>query len=464
MRPHRYLGLSWFIRVVPLSRLAVGSVKRPLPLNLGLRGVRHFTTSHFKEVRPDCESSPRLSSSIPFASIDPEAPPVRKSIANEILTEERLIDNQASRGYAQWLRDACNCELCVDRSTTQKLFETKEIPSNIEISKRRILPDGAMEITWHKDIPRYGDNHVSIYHREFLDRYGCPFHRDESTSKYDHRIPWDRERIIKNIKFIDFGDYMSSDLVLYDALKQLRAYGLLFIRGVPDSAAAVEDIGGRIGNLKHTFYGLTWDVKSVPNPINIAYTDKALGFHMDMLYLSNPPSLQLLHCLRNSCRGGASLFSDSLLAAYAVQDRDLQKFRALTENHVTFHYENAGHNYERVRLIVELFLDGSICRVNWSPSFQAPFYILKGLNDRAGLSRFGTVFEALKQLASDIENPQNVYEHRLKEGECVIFNNERILHARRAFDARSGERWLKGAYLDADVWHYRYSRLDESMG
>jgi gamma-butyrobetaine dioxygenase len=38
----------------------------------------------------------------------------------------------------------------------------------------------------------------------------------------------------------------------------------------------------------------------------------------------------------------------------------------------------------------------------------------------------------------------------MEPGECVIFDNRRILHARTAF--AGGERWLRGAYLDDDPY------------
>ena len=56
---------------------------------------------------------------------------------------------------------------------------------------------------------------------------------------------------------------------------------------------------------------------------------------------------------------------------------------------------------------------------------------------------------------------ENVFEYRLKEGECVVFDNRRVLHARRAFDASQGERWLKGAYVDDDVFFSRLRVLQE---
>jgi len=63
-------------------------------------------------------------------------------------------------------------------------------------------------------------------------------------------------------------------------------------------------------NLLFTFVSITcietrfflclqsFDVKSVPSPINIAYSNVALGLHMDLMYYESPPGLQLLHCVR----------------------------------------------------------------------------------------------------------------------------------------------------------------------
>ena len=43
----------------------------------------------------------------------------------------------------------------------------------------------------------------------------------------------------------------------------------------------------------------------------------------------------------------------------------------------------------------------------------------------------------------------------------MIFDNRRVLHARRAFDATKGERWLKGAYVDDDVFFSKLRVLQE---
>jgi hypothetical protein len=43
---------------------------------------------------------------------------------------------------------------------------------------------------------------------------------------------------------------------------------------VPSGEESVINIGTRIGPLRDSFYGRTWDVKSVPNAKNVAYTHK----------------------------------------------------------------------------------------------------------------------------------------------------------------------------------------------
>ena len=260
---------------------------------------------------------------------------------------------------------------------------------------------------------------------------------------------------------------MSQESALWDILEQLRKFGLVFIRGVQASEAAVERIGSRIGPLRHTFYGQTWDVKSVPQAKNIAYTHQYLGLHMDLLYMENPPFLQLLHCIQNSCEGGSSLFSDSFAAAQKIRQDDPDAFRSLCKYAIPYHYENAGEEYYAKRPIIKLQskpgMEDSIGYVNWSPPFQGQYQLANAFEPKS-VEPFRSHHEAMKKFAAHIEAPENVYEYRMEEGDCVIFNNRRVLHARRAFDISSGNRWLKGAYLDRDVYKSRWSVLQKTHG
>lgn len=70
-------------------------------------------------------------------------------------------------------------------------------------------------------------------------------------------------------------------------MEQLQRYGIAVVRGVPTAKTDNEDCNLRelaesIGLLRNTFYGETWDIKSVPNARNVAYTNLNLGLHMDL--------------------------------------------------------------------------------------------------------------------------------------------------------------------------------------
>lgn len=355
-----------------------------------------------------------------------------------------------------YLRDSCTCPRCVDPSSRQKNFQTTEIPETISIRNAKVLENGDIQITWENDLPSWGKDHVSVIPQSFIDihssRAGIEWDRAE-----DHDAAlWDAEKIASELQFVDFNEYQKHDEVLHRALAQLQSHGLVIVRGVPDSEKAVEDIAGRIGTLRDSFYGRTWDVRSVPKAKNVAYTSQFLGLHMDLLYMANPPGFQFLHCLHNSCEGGASIFSDSFYAASRLTPA---QFEVLSKAQTAFHYRNAGEHYYHTHSIIEVSDRDptKIKNINWSPPFQGP-YPIPPSEQKSG---FVEPLKAARKFAALVESPENLFEYKLQEGECVIFNNRRVLHGRRQFDTAAGERWLKGAYIDTDVFMSKFRVLNE---
>lgn len=87
-----------------------------------------------------------------------------------------------------------------------------------------------------------------------------------------------------------------------------------------------------------------------------------------------------------------------------------------------------------------------LINVNWSPPFQGNFTYDNGLSDRG--RRLRNYLNAANAFSAIVDNPEHQFSHRLAPGECVIFNNRRVLHGRDSFDITEGERWLKGTYVD----------------
>lgn len=189
---------------------------------------------------------------------------------------------------AVFLRDSCSCERCVDPSTTQKTFDSADIPRNTRPKSLESQNDGTVRIVWEPEVPGF-EGHVSMYGPSF----GCMNRSLQSrlaatSNILDGSTLWDSRCMSEHHLTVDYTDYMSSSSILLSSLRHLFRFGLLFLRAVPSNTDAVSHIAKRIGPVKETLYGSTWDVRSVPSAKNVAYTSSHLGFHMVSRDRGNP--------------------------------------------------------------------------------------------------------------------------------------------------------------------------------
>ncbi|RKF62995.1 Gamma-butyrobetaine dioxygenase [Erysiphe neolycopersici] len=385
-------------------------------------------------------------------------PLVQKRCRTSFVSRIKTSRNSSKISWDQHpiiVRDACACSMCVDPHSGQKNFKTTDIPLNIEVGNMELHEDSLI-VKWINDIPGF-QSHKSIIPLKSLRATpddSCNHLQDTTPSTWDART---MQQVMPSIRF-DFTQYTSGSKTFHEAIRSIKRWGIVFLTGVPECEEAVEKIARLIGPLRNTFYGKTWDVVSMKQAKNVAYTDKYLGLHQDLLYMETPPGLQLLHCLKNDCVGGESLFCDAFKVAGQLSASD---YDILSKEKIHYHYEKAGESYQHSHLVLEANpedqkkTDGvrmpSV--VNYSPPFQAPF----ALNFHH--SSFKNFVRSLGRFAQEVESPKNVIKYKLMSGECVIFNNRRILHGRESFELQAGKkRWLKGCYLDSDVFLSR-SRL-----
>lgn len=211
-------------------------------------------------------------------------------------TPHQVIINSKGNEYVFneiLLRDSCSCTRCVDPSTSQKLFDTASIPFTLKATQSEILSDGSLSVTWKNDIPGYED-HTSVYPPTFFLLSRGLRSRLITTQDVFPLRNWDRDFITENSDPVDYASYMSSSVTLHGALRRLQHYGLLFLSSVPSDPRSIEMIANRIGPIRNTFYGSTWDVRSVPSAKNVAYTSSNLGFHMvSRRFIFGSPSFNL---------------------------------------------------------------------------------------------------------------------------------------------------------------------------
>lgn len=177
------------------------------------------------------------------------------------------------------LRDACSCELCVDPSTTQKLFSTADIPNHIRGKVDQVHADGSFSVSWTVDVPGFKE-HISHYAPEFLPRRTDLRSIVTRAHRENPMISWSGDTLPKSQITFDFERYVNDVTTLRAVTKSLMQYGMAFISDVPRDRQSVGSIAGRIGPTMRTIYGETWDVRSAESPKNVADRDSDLTFHM----------------------------------------------------------------------------------------------------------------------------------------------------------------------------------------
>ena len=94
--------------------------------------------------------------------------------------------------------------------------------------------------------------------------------------------------------------------------------GIARLENVPVEPSFGTTLGSRIGPIRESNYGRSWDVKAdIPldgasETNSSANTNYRLGPHTDLPTRETPPGFQFLHCIENSTGGGWSTMADGL--------------------------------------------------------------------------------------------------------------------------------------------------------
>lgn len=377
------------------------------------------------------------------------------------------------------LRLGCTCSKCVDPSDGQKNFSHAYIPEDITIRSHKKDENGNYVVTWTNDVPGFDTDHVSIYTPGQIANSLNPSAHPGKTLLGRPQQLWNRGSFDIGQANFSYDEYMDSTKGLATALHHLWQNGLVFIKDVPSEEGSVGKLAERIALLRNTFYGTTWDVRSKPDAENVAYTSRYLGFHMDLLYMKEPPGLQLLHCIENTCDGGESAFVDTFQALHEILKQSESDFRALKVTQNNYGYNTGPYSYFDAKPVifqgrnlhrrpkqsaehVDLPSNHPLAwveRVYWSPPFVKTNFLYTSLTREEVQKQQ----RAQKLFADTLERQDLRVETKLPAGTCAIFDNLRIVHARNAFNTNSGHRWLRGAYLDYQDFFSKAQELESLM-
>ena len=343
-----------------------------------------------------------------------------------------------------WLRDNCPCRLC-RHPNGQRLLDTATIPPDITPARLSQTADGAIEVIWAPD------EHCSQFAPAWL-RANC-----YSAVARGQRRPsiaqWGAE-IAGRLPRADYATIASQEAALRDWLMAIEQYGFALLHGVPTTPGMVVEVVKLFGYVRETNYGRLFDVKSVVNPNNLAYTGLALGGHTDNPYRDPTPSLQLLHCLSSSTDGGDNTLVDGFQVAERLRAAAPEQFGLLTRQPIRFRFQDEDADLSAEFPLISLDARGEVAAIHYNSRSPAPFDLEEPLVE--------PFYAAYRAFVGLLGSPEFQIKFKLGPGDLFIVDNWRVLHGRTGFSA-AGQRHLQGCYADRDGLRSRLAVLNRNL-
>jgi alpha-ketoglutarate-dependent taurine dioxygenase len=342
-------------------------------------------------------------------------------------------DGAVSEFASVWLRD--NLRDDRDPHSGQRLIDIADVPPDPQI-RSAVADDQSVRVEW-----------VSESRPASFDLDWLAMHASGSASQrpeFATRV-WLEGAVLdaaRDFAWATLAEARGNPAVRLDWLTRLLQDGIAFLSAVPSNEAAILEAMSLVGRVAETNYGLVFDVRSVPQPENLAYSDLGLGLHTDNPYREPVPGFQVLHALIASVEGGESLFADGFALAEHLRVSDPDAFAQLTQTPVPFLYRSKDAELYAERPLIQLSCRGEVTGVHYNSRSIAPL--------RLSAHAARPFYAGYRRFAALLREPRFQMKFRLATGDLVAFDNQRILHGRTGFSSAKHPRHLRGLYLTRD--------------
>ena len=327
-----------------------------------------------------------------------------------------------------WLRERVSEKEHLDKNTEQRLFDPSFL-KDIKINKVNII-DKLLDIEFSDGVKSKIE----------IDKIEKEFNSDVFLKDLIKPVLWDSNlKDIKNFKFKD--NFFESDEML-ELLKSFYKNGFVVISNVPTKDNFIVKFANSIGSIRRTNFGEYFNVKSKPNPNDLAYTPLPLSPHTDNPYRKPIPNIQLLHCIENEVSGGYSTLVDGFSVAESLKKNQPNFFKILTEVKVKFRFVDKDVVLENEGQLIELDEDKKIKQVRFSTRLDFVPALEK--------ERLDLYYQARNKISEIYNSDKFLIKFKLMPGDLLMMDNYRLLHGRTEFNPNEGNRFLQGCYIDYD--------------
>ena len=328
-----------------------------------------------------------------------------------------------------WLRERVSGEKFLDKGTQQRLFDPTFLDNEILINKVNIT-DKFLEIDFNDGV----NSKIEI------NKLVLEFYNEDTLLKSIPKIKWDSS--LKEIKNFKYQENFFESKEMYDLLISFYKYGFVIIKDIPTHDNFIVKFANSIGSVRRTNFGEYFNVRSKPDPNDLAYTSLALAPHTDNPYRKPVPCIQLLHCIESEVTGGFSTLVDGYTVTEDLKKEYFDYYKILSEIKVRFRFIDKEVVLEDWSELIKLDENKDFKQVRFSPRLD---YVPILEKDKLDL-----YYKARKKLSEMYNSDKYRIEFKLSPKDLIMMDNHRLLHGRTAYETKEGNRFLQGCYIDYD--------------
>ncbi|MEX0758996.1 MAG: TauD/TfdA family dioxygenase [Tistlia sp.] len=343
--------------------------------------------------------------------------------------EARWADGRQATYPYLWLRD--NCPSAFHPQTQERIVDLLAVDPDAR-PHSAVVTEEFLVIGWA------GDGHVSRFPLAWLAAHR-PGEALADPAAIAPRI-WRADLAASGIARHAAAEVLGDDQALQAWMTETLRDGITILEGMADEPRAGVEVAQRVGFLRPTNFGPTFEVVNRPDPNNLAFTALSLPLHTDLPNQEVPPGFQFLHCIANEATGGGSLFADGYAIACDLREEEPEAFRMLSEVAVPFRFHDRETDIRVHAPVIALDRRGEPLEIRFNAHIAAVFDMPPDI--------MPAYYRAYRAFMDRTRQAGYRVALKLIPGEMVVFDNRRILHGREAFDPASGFRHLHGCYLD----------------
>jgi gamma-butyrobetaine dioxygenase len=315
---------------------------------------------------------------------------------------------------ALWLRD--NDPANRDPGTGERRISLLDLPLEPRLRNAETYPPGHITLTWE-------DGAISVFSLHWLRE----FDHSLRTGARPTRMPW-MGQSSQEFAACDYEEWVRNPCSRKDWLYYAGRDGLAFLRNVSTEDGTVSRVAERIGFVRETNFGHTFEVSISPTPRGHVSTGSP--------YRDPIPGFQLLHCL--SAAGGESIFADGMAVAERLRVQNPEAFAVLSQTPILFQFQGQAVDLVAERTMLDIDTQQQFRAICYNDRFVAPLH-LKG-------PRIKKYYPAYRLLSELLRDPARFVVWPLRAGDIALVDNSRVLHE---CSGSSGDR-LQACYVDAD--------------